>query len=184
MKKQYILIKNNAYSCYLLLDNRDFDYYTNVQIQLDDRTQSLMLYNDNLLYLKNIIKQCHKFGIEELSVVLDENNVGILSNEYYRSIYENEKSNSVLLDDNGYWIGEKYRIFSHNQYETWLYKYQGDIILKVTPVYMGFEQEGYFNSYIRFQKTYKDIFRERISLTQLKSAGETILGIYREARFN
>ena len=73
----------------------------------------------------------------------------------------------MILDNHGYWIGEKYCCYSNSEYATWIYYYGGSIVMKVTPVFNGFENEGYVQEYYKFIQEYKDIFRGIVSLQQL-----------------
>ena len=107
MEKEYILIKSKKYKLILLLDEMDFDYYTDVCVELVFDGQSIILFKDNLMSLKNITEQ-YGGNIVILDSNLDESKLGILLNNYYMSIYENEIQDNWSLDNQEYWTGEKY----------------------------------------------------------------------------
>lgn len=52
--------------------------------------------------------------------------------------------------------------------------------MKVTPVFNGFENEGYVQEYYKFIQEYKDIFRGIVSLQQLIYVKKVILKLYNE----
>lgn len=101
MEKEYILIKSKKYKLILLLDEMDFDYYTDVCVELVFDGQSIILFKDNLLSLKNITEQ-YSGNIVILDNNLDESKLGILLNNYYMSIYENEIQDNWSLDNQEY----------------------------------------------------------------------------------
>ena len=177
MRKKYALIKNKKYKLIMSLEKKDFDYYTDVCIELIFNIKTLMLFKDNLLALKNIIDQ-YKENINMLDDDLDENELGILLNDYYKGICENKFQSSLILDNQERWIGEKYCCFSGSEYATWIYRYNRDIIIKVTPIFHGFEEDDYAQEYCRFIQEYNDIFRERVSLQQLICAKKIICELY------
>lgn len=96
------------------------------------------------------------------------------------SIYENEIQDNWSLDNQEYWIGEKYCCYVSLEYATWIYYYGGSIVMKVTPVFNGFENEGYVQEYYKFIQEYKDIFRGIVSLQQLIYVKKVILKLYNE----
>ena len=177
MKKEYTLIENEKYKLIISLEEIDFDYYTDVCIELIFDKKSIILFQDNLLALKNIIGQ-YKEKIDMLDSDLDENKLGILLNNYYRGIYEDQFEDSLILDDQERWIGEKYCCFFSLECATWIYQYNGNVIMKVTPIFCGFEEDDYAQKYYRFVQEYNDIFRETVSLQQLICAKKIILELY------
>lgn len=179
MKKEYILIQNEKYKLIISLDKIDFDYYTDVCIELIFDEQSIILFKDNLLALKNIIDQ-YNGNIDILDDNLDESTLGILLNDYYRWLYENKYQNNLILDNQGYWIGEKYCCYSNSGYATWIYCYGENIVMKVTTVFDGFEEEDYAKEYYKFTQEYKDVFKEFVSLQQLTYAKKIIFQLYDE----
>ena len=89
------------------------------------------------------------------------------------SIYENEIQDNLILDNQEYWTGEKYCCYVSLEYATWIYYYGGSIVMKVTPVFNGFENEGYVQEY-------KDIFQGIVSLQQLIYVKKVVLKLYNE----
>lgn len=179
MKKEYILIEGEKYKVLMSFEEIDFDYYTDVCIELIFDKKPIILFKDNLSALRNIINQCNE-NTNRLDVDLDENKLGILLNNYYRGIYENQFQDSLVLDNQGRWIGEKYCCFFGSEYVTWIYRYDEDIIMKVTPVFGGFEEAGYVQEYYKFVQEYKDVFREIISLPELINMKKIIFELYNE----
>lgn len=179
MKKEYALIENQKYKLIISLEEIDFDYYTNVCIELIFGKKSIVLFKDNLLALKNVIDQ-YKENIDTLDANLDENSLGILLNDYYRGIYENQFQDSLILDNQERWIGQKYCFFISLEYATWIYRYDENIIMKVTPIFCGFEEYGYVQEYDRFIQEYKDVFKEKLSLQQLIYAKKVIYRLYKK----
>lgn len=177
MKKEYALVDSEEYRLTLSLDDLDFDYYTDIAIQLIIDKKRFLLFKDNLLALKNIVEQ-YDGNIYTLSSELDEEKLGILLNEYYRGSYEDKFTNDIVLDVHGHWVGEKYCCFLSLKYATWLYKYDGNIIFKVTPVFSSFERKNYILQYDKFIKKYNDLFKEEISLQQIKNVKKIILELY------
>lgn len=177
MRKEYALIKNERYKLIILLEEMDFDYYTNVYIHLIFDNKTILLFKDNLLALKNIVDQ-YEENIDILCTDLDERRLGILQNDYYRVLFENDFQNDFILDSQGFWRGERYCCYMSTQYATWIYRYNGKIILKVTPVFVGFEEKGYMLKYDKFVKGYKDAFRDFVSLHELFNAKKVILELY------
>lgn len=177
MKRDYVLISDKEYSLVLSLDDADFDYYTDVSIRLYINNSCFLLFKDNLLALKNIVQQ-YNDNVYTLNKELDEKKIGVLLNEYYRMLYENKIQSDIILDAKGNWIGEKYCCFINLKYATWMYNYNGDIILKVTPIFREFENNFYIIRYKKFIKEYKDLFRRIVSLQQAINAKKMILELY------
>ena len=174
MIKEYKLIENPIYGISILLDDTNVDYYTDVSVILNYNGEQIELFKDNLLALNNIMEQ------KEVNVLedgLDEKRLGLLINEYYRGIFENKIQEDILLDDYGNWIGEKYYFFMSLKYVTWIYKYGRGIVVKVTPIFNGFEKNSYFKQYSKFILEYRDVFREKISSKQLEYIKNIILNI-------
>lgn len=83
------------------------------------------MFKNNLLALKNIIDQ-YNGNIDILDDNLNESTLRILLNDYYRWLYENKYQNNLILDNHGYWIGEKYCCYSNSEYATWIYCYESN----------------------------------------------------------
>ena len=179
MKKEYTLIENEQYRLTILLDETDFDYYTDLCIKLIFDRKHIVLFKDNLIALKNIVEQ-FEGEIRILDDSLDEKSLGVLLNEYYRCINEDQIQDNIVFDNQGHWIGEKFYYFSSLEYVTWIYIYDASIIMKVTPIFRGFEKDNYFKEYNKFIKEYKDVFTEIISLQQLRYVKKIILELYDE----
>ena len=50
----------------------------------------------------------------------------------------------------------------------------------MTPIFGGFEEDDYIQEYKQFIKNYEDVFKETISLQQLKTVKKIILELYDE----
>ena len=177
MKKEYILIKNEKYKVTLSFEEIDFDYYTDVYVELFFYNQSIILFKDNLLALKNIIDQYHE-NSACLDIRLDEKMLGISLNDYYRGIYEEKIPDHLTLDWQGRWIGEKYCYFQVPEYATWIYRYDEKVILKVTPFFDRFAEDDYVQEYDKFIRKYNDVFREHVSSQQLENMKKIIYQLY------
>ncbi len=177
MNKEYTLMESEQYRLILLVNNTDFDYYTDICVELNFDGKRILLLKDNLLYLKNVFDKCEK-KVNILDKNLDERNLGLLLNEYYYYLYEEQEKYTIILDEQGQWIGEKYICFSNLEYSTWIYRYDGDIVLKVTPIFYGFEKDDYLEEYEKFVQEYNDVFRIAISTKQIKNAAALIDNLY------
>lgn len=175
--KKYKLIENEKYKLMLRLEENEFDYYTDVYIELTFDENTIILFNDNLLALKNSMEQFNE-NIPVLETNLSETKLGILLNDYYRGLYENDFKETITLDYQEQWVGEKYCWFINSEYATWIYQYGGNVIMKVTPVFCGFEEDNYVQKYSKFNQEYKDIFREQVSLQQLIFMKQLIFNLY------
>ena len=176
---EYILIENTEYRLIIVLEDKELDYYTDVYIKFISDKNSIVLFKDNLLALKNIVKQYDK-GIYSLDDTLEEEKIGLLLNEYYRCLYEEQTQENIIFNNQGQWIGEKYCCFISLNYATWLYEYEGNIIMKVTPIFEEFEEDDFTEEYREFAKNYEDITRKTLSLQQLGNIREVILNLYYE----
>ena len=177
MMKEYILIKNTNYELVLQFDEEDFDYYMNVNVKIKFAKTECVLYNDNILELKNIVVSlCDNIG--RLDNSLNERDIGILLNSYYYEMDEGQTSDKIILDENEVWIGEKYSYLMSNNYVTWFYKYNDNIILKITPIFHSEDEENDYVEYSRFIENYKDIFRDKISLEQIIGMKNVIVSTY------
>lgn len=129
-------IKSEDFSIEIIDDN-ELDYYTNIKIILNINERQYQLFNDNILYLKNISNQHFKnINQYELDGV-DAKNLGLLQNEYYYCVLEEKiiDSKKFVLDNDGNWIGSRYCCFESRDCYTWLYKVNDSIQLRVTPAY-------------------------------------------------
>lgn len=174
--KKYELITTKKYKLILLLEESEFDYYTDVYIELTFGENKIIIFRDNLLELKNSVKQLGE-NIRVLKDSILEAKLGILLNEYYSGLYRGEIDENIVLDYQGQWIGEKYCWFINSGYATWMYKYHGKIIMRVTPIFSGFDEE-YVQEYNHFIWKYKDIFREQLSLEQILYMKQIIFTLY------
>ena len=174
---EYILIDNEKYRLKILLNEKDFDYYTDIWIELLYGKKKLILFKDNLLALKNIVKEYDK-EVCSLDNTLEEKSLGLLLNEYYRCSYEEQLQEGIVLDEHGQWIGERYCCFTYLNCATWVYRYAENIIIKVTPIFCGFEEDDYTEEYSDFVVNYKDIFKEISSLQELRTMKENVFKLY------
>lgn len=174
---EYILMEDVKYRVVLLLNAEDCDYYTDVYIKLIFEEKSIVLFKDNLLALKNIVEHYDK-GVCSLDSTLDEKKIGLLLNEYYRYLYEEQIQENIILNNQGQWIGERYCCFVGLNYATWLYEYTGNLIMKVTPIFDGFEDDDFKKEYSEFVKKYEDIIKKVVSLQELRKMRQIILKLY------
>lgn len=175
MEKEYVLIKNKTYKMMLSFDEEAFDYYTDVYVKLYFGETSVLLFQDKLLALKNIIDS---YDITTLDDRLNESKLGIFLNDYYRGTYEGQYDKHLILDEHRHWIGELYYCMQSIEYTTWLYQYEEDMILKVTPVFTGFEEDDFTDTYRKFAKNYKDTFRQTITLEEVVRAERKVFDLY------
>lgn len=75
---------------------------------------------------------------------------------------------------------EKYCCFLGLEYAAWIYRYDENIIVKVTPVFGEFEEDDYVQEYYKFIREYNDVFRAVISLQELINMKKIILELYNE----
>lgn len=174
---EYMLIDNEKYRLKILLNEKDFDYYNDILIELLCGEKKIILFKDNLLALKNIVKEYDK-KVRSLDNTLEEKMLGLLLNEYYRCSYEEQLQEGIVLDEHGRWIGERYCCFTYLNCATWIYRYGENIIIKVTPIFCGFEEDDYTEEYIDFVVNYKDIFKEIASLQELRKMKENVFKLY------
>lgn len=99
-------------------------------------------------------------------------------NEYYRYLYDEQIKENIILNNQGQWIGERYCCFVGLNYATWLYEYTGNLIMKVTPIFDGFEDYDFTKEYSEFVKKYEDIIKKVVSLQQLRKMRQIILKLY------
>ena len=92
---EYMLIDNEKYRLKILLNEKDFDYYTDIWIELLCGNNHITLFKDNLLALKNIVKEYDK-EVCNLDYTLEEKNLGLLLNEYYRCSYEEQLQEGIV----------------------------------------------------------------------------------------
>ena len=179
MKKEYVLIENRKYKVILSFEEIDFDYYTNVSLEFICQNKSIIIFRDNLLALKNAI-DWHYENIDELDTSLDENKLGILLNNYYGEGYEKQSQDGLNLDNQGRWIGEKYCCFLSHEYASWIYRKHENIIVKVTPVFCGYEKDDYIREYNKFLEEYNDTFREMITPQELHNMKRIVFELCNE----
>jgi len=168
-----MLIKKQNYSLILILDDLDFDYYTDISIELFSKENRIILYCDNLLALKNIVEQYNK-GIPILNNDLEEERIGLLLNKYYQGLYENVIKNEIILDKRGQWIGEKYLCYVNSEFATWIYRYNNRMVFRITPIFQGFEKDNYIQDYNQFMLQYKDILKDVVSVEELEGIKKII----------
>lgn len=175
MEKEYVLIKNETYKMMLSFDDEEFDYYTDVSVKLYFGETVVLLFQDKLLALRNIMDD---YDIKTLDDKLNESKLGIFLNDYYRGTYEGKYEKYLILDKHKHWIGEQYYCMQSLEYTTWLYQYEDYIVLKVTPVFTGFDEDDFTESYRKFAKSYKDTFRQTITLEEVVRAERKVFDLY------
>lgn len=176
MTKEYMIISNKQCRISLILDEKNIDYYTDVTLELHFKSNKYVLLKDNVLYLKNIINSyVDNMDYYILDSRLNEERLGILLNEYYYNIYKNKTKECVIYDEKNNWIGEKYCCFMSLEYATWLYKYNNQIHLKVTPMFQYFDKKNNINEYLQFLNGYSEICNVIISLEELNKFFEILL---------
>ncbi len=181
MVNEYILLYNEQYILKLLIDIEDIDYYTNVIIELSTKDKNIIIFKDNLTFLKNIITSyINKIDSYILDTQLNEKKLGLLLNEYYYELYEDIENENIIKNERGWWIGERYCCFSTNQYATWLYKINENMVLKITPIFTGFGEDDFFDEYLNFIKNYSDIFNGEITIKQIENIFKIISELNRE----
>lgn len=185
MIDEFVVINSNHFKLKLLVNRVDMDYYTDITLKLYIGKKRIVLLEDNILFYKNMIYN-YKDNIDVYSLDkrLDEKDLGLLLNEFYYCLYENITRNSIILDNQERWIGEKYCCFSNSDCATWIYKYNDNIVLKVTPMFRGFDKDNYFNQYLKFTKGYSDIFCTTITFNQLKDIYNIIIDLYHSMQNN
>ena len=159
------------------MDSDDFDYYSDVKMIIIIRDKEYIIFKDNLLFLKNIIKN---YNVKKEYIdTLDEEELGILLNLYYKMLYDDLTNNKIDFNESGEWIGEQYVIFTSKICATWLYMMQGKYIVKVTPIFDS--DNEYEGEYLNFISHYQDILRVELSEDELNiiaSQLEDIISLY------
>lgn len=163
---QCVLINNSKFKI-VLEYIKDVDYYTDIFIKLITPFKELTIYKDNFLALRNIV-----LGFKILDLVnYRENDLGLVLSKYFKkSFYTSED-----YDINDI---RKYCILEVKYYATWLYKCNQKIVLLVTPMAGDLGEEGYNERYSNFINNYHVLFKENISLQDLKKAKKIILDLY------
>ena len=163
MLNEFTWIKNKDYTVVLKYIDSEIDYYTNVKICAIYLGKQYQIFNDNLLYLKNIIKNYIENidnYIVDINSKIDIENIGLLQNKYYYCISQEiplSKYSELILDDNQEWIGLKYSCFEAKKFSTWLYKRDNKINVKITPLFDNYFYEFSIIEYKKFVKNYRDI---------------------------
>lgn len=167
------------YSIILEVPHGIIDYYTDINIKLYADSEAIVLFDDNLLYLKNIVDY-YKSGVPELGGDIEEKKIGMLFNDYHKCIHEDKKDANIILNGKGEWIGEKYCCFNSISYASWLFKHNGMIVFKVTPLFTNFEKDDYKKRYTEFKRNYKDVISLKLDVFTLKGIGDKVLKFYQD----
>ena len=164
-----VIYEEKENSIYLLADETDLDYYTNIILELSTDKGNFLLLKDNILFFNNVVAEyINNIDGYVLDSRLNEREIGLLFNEYYYSLFNNIESNKIVLDDTGEWIGSRYCCFSNQRHATWIYKYGGNIYIKVTPVFMEMDKDNNQEDYNKFIANYADIFTGNITYEELE----------------
>ena len=187
MLDEFIWIKRNEYSIVLKYNIDDqIDYYTNVKIIVFYLNKEYEIFNDNLLYLKNIITNFLKNAddyVIEIDDQIDIENIGLLQNKYYYCISQSIPLSNVkelLLDNKEEWIGLKYSFFESKKYSTWIYKKGSKINIKISPLFQYFFDKFSISKYKKFVKNYNDIINFEIEESELVYLYDFINKIYED----
>lgn len=184
MRNEYILLYNEQYILKLLTDIKEIDYYTNVIIELSTKDKNIIIFKDNLLFLKNTLAPyVNNIDNYILNEELNEKSLGLLLNEYYYELYENIENKNIVKNERDCWIGEKYCCFSTNQHAVWMYKIYEKIVLKVTPIFTKFDEDDFFDEYLNFIESYSDIFSGEITIKQIENIFKVVSELNEKIQF-
>lgn len=176
---EYLIINSSQYKLKLLADKEELDYYTDLILELCVGRDKYILLKDNILFIKNMIgKFINNIHMYELDGRLNESELGLLYNVYFYCNNEELVDDSIILDNQGSWIGEKYAFFSNQNYTTWFYKYNNNIMMKVTPMFQYFDEGNNSIQYKKFIKEYSDIFKTVIDLSKIEEMLKILEGLY------
>lgn len=179
---KYILFSQDTFKIELQIMDEVVDYYTEICVRLIKGNNIYEILNDNIYFLKNL-KDTYIVNVEKFEMdtrIMDEK-IGILQNEYYYCMYEDICNEDIILEDEEVWIGEKYCCFSTPEYSTWIYKKNGKIYVRITPMFRYFEEENNSELYLDFVNNYQDIIFSEIPLDQLEKTCLLIEEIYQKA---
>lgn len=175
MIKQFKILEKRQYCVYVQLDDDNFDYYSDAIITIRGNGVDFIIYKDNLLYLKNVINNIKEI-IEDIDLdKIDEMNIGILLNIYYKSIFDELADDRIIFNEFDEWIGEKYMLFSSNEYATWLYRNKCKYTIKITPIYNA--EYKYEDEFEKFLANYRDILCEDFFIDDLTRISQGLLDI-------
>lgn len=175
---KYLLYENDQCLINVLIDTDNLDYYTDLMINVNVMNNEYTIYEDNYLYLKNIL---NNFNIKNIGSI-DERKLGLLLNVYYKTEPDDNSDDRIIKDVSGTWIGNKFRIFeSPSKCATWLFKKEDKYIIKVTPIYdFDNESEEQFNSFISHYHDILNIELNEIKLKSIYRKLEELLNMYKE----
>ena len=165
------IIANETFSIVAEYPEEDFDYYSNVLIELNSKGERNIIYKDNSLELYNIVRHYQEEGIPTISDELDVHKLGGMLNDIY--------VNDVYVND----IDDKYNITQYCAYEgvsfcTWLFEKNDLYYLLITPVYNTDNDNDNDLEYERFKQNYADLLFTEISRQELTLLREKILKLY------
>lgn len=182
MNINFIKISQNIYlEISTNVDMHNIDYYTNFNVELIIEDTKYNLLNENILYIKNILEKY----IENINNYILDNrllreDLGIDLNNYYYFLNYEINNFSLIVDENGNWIGEKYNCFCNNKYATWIYKFDNKIYLEVTPLFDFFKYDANDLEYKIFIRKYKRVIIVELDFEILLETYNKLDTIYKD----
>ena len=156
----------------------EMDYYTDVQIVLSTDRMKEIIYDDNILHLKNIVMSS-KTRIFNISDMIEEDKLGIHLNDFYFNQYQETNIYDLKYDEMGEWVGMKYCIDVGKENAVWLYRFHDQIYLNITPVFHIPVKKANMK-YQMFRKQYRDVFKTTVSREDLYTIEKKILEMYQQ----
>ncbi len=163
-------------------DEEDIYRYEEVKIIYKRKEREYILYNNDFIVeafsVLEILLYKAIAGELELHSSIKEKGIGFLSNEYFQN-----KPGLTMIDgeEGKFWVGDRYLLWESMGYQTWIYNFNREIKIEVTPTYKWHfdeldEKSINFISYEEFIKNYMSCFVITIS----KSTAETWLNKCKE----
>ena len=158
------LVRTKNFSLEIDYTAEDFDYYSNIILELVDlKTKTkIMIFKDNLLELYNIVRRYKDEGIPELPQEIDDHSLGVMLNDIYQN--DSEDKNNI----------EKYCAYIYLDCATWLFCKEKTFRLQITPMY----QDG--ADYKEFRKNCCTVFASEIDSEELKRIADSIEELYKK----
>lgn len=158
--------KNEKIKLFLTNDIPDTHRYDEVKIILQTGNDDFILYNNDFIIeairvATNLMQKALKNDLGLHSSIIGEE-IGLLSNR----LYMNEVS--MLVFENGFWVGDRNLLWQTHQNTSWLYNKGNKIFFEVTPIFEGcFEEDEYSDSrmaYEEFKRNYSPIYIAEIKM--------------------